>query len=276
MLSLGQGLNSSTGLITGVPTPITPVSFSGLSRWFTQPTTSSAEGKWSPLTSPNTEDYRFNQEDTDHIPTLVTGTPSALDFTAGDEDFMYMGNPESNTGAIVIAEALNSGVGNFTMYVMLERDGLGNDAFFGKVSDQVDQDTFFGMAPTSNTQLSITSHGSTFGVSSIYQFNGTPFAANDLIMLVMTREDGTWTFKKRGGTPGDYTMDTLTLSSSTNTANKGKFIIGALAHDTDVVEGTKYFDGKIYEIIYYNRLLNNTEQEDLFSQYLNPRYASIT
>lgn len=272
MLSLGQGLNSSTGLITGVPTPITPNSFFALQRWYTQP---SVVDKWIPATTPNTFNYRFNQDDANVQPSIVSGTPSAFNFGgAGDDHMMIMGEVGDNVGAIEIEEFEQNQDGDFTLYMMCDRGGLNiGDIIFGGIAEIANTNTRMGFNAFNN-KFQASSWGDE-NANSEYVFDGTPFAAGSLIMLVVTRTSGVWAFATRTGSVGSYNMTSLNVQSSTSPNNKGKFTIGALASDSDD-DGDKFFEGKIYEVIYYNRVLSAQDQEDLFAEYLNPRYASIT
>ncbi len=282
MIGLGQGLTSTGKAITGVPTPY-PFTMPGLTRWYKQPIVNGS--KWNTEVNQVAEATNWLQSESNYQPTFTAGTsgnPNKLSFDVANDTVMFMGQPgetvNSTQQPIQIAEADGINSGDFTMVICLERDSLrSGDTFLGGSSNtNIGNNKFFFDAL--NNQVGVFSWGdggSTVGLSK-FNVNGTPFAAGSLIVLMITRDtNGAWVFSTRTGTQGDYEITDLTITGGTNySGNKGQFSIAALGADTDITPST-HFTGDIYELLYYNQALSQTEREALFDNYLDAKYNNI-
>ena len=280
MIGLGQGLTSTGKAITGVPTPY-PLQLPGLTRWYKQPIISGS--KWNSEVNHINNATNWRQSDANYTPAFVAGTsgnPNKLSFDLGNDTVMFMGEPGEDVGStqqpIQIAEADGVNAGDFTIIICLERDSLIDDDTFlgGSSNTDIGNNKFF--FDNANHKIGLFSYGdqASAGVSR-FTVSGTPFAAGSLIVLMITRDaNGAWVFSTRTGTQGDYEITDLTVTGGVNLGNKGEFGIGALGADTDLNPIT-HFTGDIYELLYYNQALSQTEREALFDNYLEAKYNNI-
>ena len=278
MLGLNLGIKTVGDIAQPPYTPYTP---GGLTRWYKQPIVSGS--KWNSEVNHINNATNWRQSEANYTPTFTAGTsgnPNKLSFDVANDTVMFMGEPGEDVGstqqAIQIAEADGVNNGDFTIIICLERGSLiVNDTFLGGSSNtSIGNNKFF--FDDANHKIGLFSYGDQ-GSAGISRFtvSGTPFAAGSLIVLMITRDaNGAWVFSTRTGTQNDYEITDLTVTGGVNLGNKGEFGIAALGADTDL-NPTTHFTGDIYELLYYNKALSQSQREELFDNYLDAKYNNI-
>ena len=244
---LGLGLDSSTYLSY----PITPTSYSGIVRWYKNPSDETGSSWPDQLGAQNLSQTEVNHKPA-HDP---NDDPAFYDFDGSD-----------SFGADGADQLEMTNTAKWEMMLVLKIDNhTATNTIMGGEMHSVASRIRFKDNNTINLSHSLASNS---GTQTDINFNGTPFAAGtDLkVLFIQKSTGGVWS--AMNGADGDSAITIVRADNTTADGDIGFRFLGAADFS-----GTDGFDGKIYEMAIWRGLLGQTNRNELVSTYLKTKYS---